>query len=71
MEMYLLYWSLLAMWVPLLWPAIRLKGGTRLWLFFVVVAGIAALAYEIRMFLWSVAAIRLDILLISIVLGCL
>ena len=69
--MYLLYCGLLVIWVLLLWPAFRLKGGARLWLLVVIAAGTAALIYEIRMFLWSSAAIRLDILLISIALVCL
>ncbi len=71
MMMYLLYWVLLVLWVLLLWPTLRLKGGARLWLFVVIAAGIAALGYEIRMLLWSHAAIRLDILLFSIALACL
>jgi hypothetical protein len=70
MTMYLLYCGLLVTWVLLLWPAFRLKGGARLWLLAIIAAGIAALAYEIRMYLWSHAAIRLDIILISIALGC-
>ena len=69
--MYLLYCGLLVIWVPLLWPMFRLKGGARLWLLVVIAAGIAALIYEIRMFLWSLAAIRLDILVISMALVCL
>ena len=69
--MYLLYCGLLVIWVLLLWPMFRLKGGARLWLVIVIAAGITALLYEIGMFLWSSASIRLDILLISIVLGCL
>ncbi len=69
--MYLLYCGLLVIWLPLLWPMFRLKGGARLWLLIVIVAGIAALIYEIRMFLWSLAAIRLDILVISMALVCL
>ncbi len=67
--MYLLYCGLLVIWVLLLWPAFRLKGGARLWLLVVIAAGIAALLHEIRMYLWSHAAIRLDILLISMALG--
>lgn len=69
--MYLLYCVLLVIWLPLLWPMFRLKGRARLLLLVVIAAGIAALVYEIRMFLWSVAAIRLDILVISVLLGCL
>ena len=63
--MYLLYCSLLVIWVMLLWPASRLTGGARLWLVIVIAAGVVALLHEIRMFLWSSANIRLDILLIS------
>lgn len=69
--MYLLYWGLLVAWVPLLWPAIRLKGAARLWLLVVIAAGLSALLYETYMYLWSNANIRLDILLISMALGCL
>ena len=69
--MYLLYCGLLVVWVLLLWPAYRLKGGARLWLLVVIAAGIAALIHEIRMYLWSSASIRLDILLISQALGLL
>ena len=69
--MYLLYCGLLVIWVLLLWPMFHLKGGAWLWLFVVVAAGIAALVYEIRMLLWSLAAIRLDILVISMALVCL
>ncbi len=69
--MYLLYWGLLFAWVLLLWPAIRLKGAARAWLLFVIAAGLAGLVYEVYMYLWSSASIRLDILLISMALGCL
>ena len=71
MMMYFIYCGLLVIWVPLLWPVVRLKGGARLWLVFVIGAGIAALIHEIRMYLWSHASIRLDILVISVALGCL
>ena len=71
MMMYLLYWGLLVAWVLLLWPAFRLKGPARVWLLVVVAAGIVALVYETYMYLWSFADIRLDILLISMALGCL
>ena len=69
--MYLLYCGLLVIWALLLWPMFRLKGGARLWLLVVIVAGIAALIYETGMFLWSSADIRLDIILISMALGLL
>lgn len=67
--MYLLYCALLSIWLLLLRPILSLRGRARLWLIFVVAAGILATLYEIRMFLWTTSAIRLDILLISIVLG--
>jgi len=69
--MYLLYWGLLVAWVLLLWPAFQLQGTARNWLLVVIAAGIVALVYETYMYLWSFANIRLDILLISMALGCL
>jgi hypothetical protein len=63
--MYLLYYGLLVIWVLLLWPTFRLAGGARYWLLLVIAAGVAALSHEIRMYFWSSANIRLDILLIS------
>ena len=69
--MYLLYWGLLVAWMILVWPAWRLEGAGRLWLCVVIAAGIAALIYETCMYLWSSASIRLDIIAISVVLGCL
>ena len=71
MMMYLPYWGLLVAWVPLLWSAIQLKGAYRLWLLVVIAAGISTLIYETCMYLWPYAAIRRDILLISMALGCL
>jgi hypothetical protein len=65
MTMYLLYCGLLAIWVVLLWPTSRLAGGARLWLLLVIAAGVAALSHEIRIYFWSSANIRVDILLIS------
>ncbi len=69
--MYLLYWGLLLTWVLLLWPVFCLRGRVRLWLLVVIAAGVAALLHEIRMYLWVIAAIRLDIILISMALGLL
>ncbi|MGI9356116.1 MAG: hypothetical protein ACR2PF_13260, partial [Rhizobiaceae bacterium] len=66
-----LYCALLVVWVPLLWPTFCLKSWARGWLLIVIAAGNAALIYEIRMYLWSSANIRLDIILISIALGLL
>lgn len=71
MTMYLLYCGLLVVWVLLLWPVFGLKGWARRWLAIVIAAGVTALLYEIGMFLWSSATIRLDILLISMALVCL
>jgi hypothetical protein len=65
MTMYLLYCGLLVIWVLLLWPTSRLTGGGRLWLLLVIAAGVAALSHEIRIYFWTSANIRLDILLIS------
>ena len=71
MMMYLLYWALLAVWVLLLWPAFRLHGRQRAWLLLVVFVAIAALLHEIRVYVRASEAIRLDIILISLVLGLL
>jgi hypothetical protein len=67
----LLYYALLLAWLPLLWPALRSRGGARRWLLLVAAAGAASAAYEIWRTFWAPAAIRLDIYLLSIVLGCL
>ena len=64
----LLYFGLLIVWLLLLWPAWRLKGWAGLWLFLVAAVGCAAAVREIWLFLGTSSAIRLDILLISIVL---
>ncbi|GBF25204.1 hypothetical protein MnTg02_00234 [bacterium MnTg02] len=71
MTLYLLYCALLSIWLLLLRPILSLRGRARLWLIFVVAAGILATLHEIRMFLWTTSAIRLDILVINIVLACL
>ena len=67
----LLYYVLLVAWLPLLWPALRLRGWARRWLLMVVAAGAGGAAYEVWRTVWAPAAIRLDIVLLSIVLGCL
>jgi hypothetical protein len=64
----LLYFGLLIVWPLLLWPAWRLRAWSGLWLFLVAVAGCAAAVREIWLFLGTSSAIRLDILLISVVL---
>ncbi|MDP6708729.1 MAG: hypothetical protein QF893_20485 [Alphaproteobacteria bacterium] len=71
MGFYLLYFVLLALWPALLWPALRLAGWRRVWLLIVAAAGLLATLHEIRMWFWTTAAIRLDILLIAVVLVCL
>ncbi|HSG94533.1 MAG TPA: hypothetical protein VLA28_03370, partial [Afifellaceae bacterium] len=65
MTMYLLYCGLLVVWVVLLWPVFRLKGWSRRWLAIVIAAAVTALIYEIWVFLFTSANIRVDILLIS------
>jgi hypothetical protein len=61
----IIYYALLVLWLPLLWPMLRLRRGARLSLAVVVGAGLAAALYEIRMTLGTASAIRLDILLIG------
>ena len=68
MTVYGLYWGLLVLWVPLLWPALQLRGAARVWLLLVIAGAFVALLHETRMFLFSPAAIRLDIILISVAL---
>ncbi|MCZ6847406.1 MAG: hypothetical protein O7F75_01010 [Alphaproteobacteria bacterium] len=65
----LLYYALLVLWLPLLWPACRTSGGKRVWLLLVAAAGLLATLHEIRMVFWTTAAIRLDIFLITPALG--
>ncbi len=62
---FLLYYALLVLWLPLIWPMLRLRRGGRLVLAAVVAAGLAAALYEIWMTLGAAAEIRLDILLIG------
>ncbi|MDX1485616.1 MAG: hypothetical protein R3229_14170 [Alphaproteobacteria bacterium] len=66
-----LYYALLILWVPLLWPALRSAGGARVWLLVVATAGALATAHEIRMVFWTREAIRVDIFLLTIALGAL
>jgi len=68
MEMILLYYALLALWVPLLWPALRLRGWKRGALLVIVLGGVLATASEIWQAYGASNAIRLDILLFSVVL---
>ena len=66
-----LYYAMLAAWLPLLWPALRLSGRSRVWLLVVATAGLLATLHEFRMMFWTVNPIRLDIFLIAIALGVL
>lgn len=67
----LLYYALLVIWLPLLWPALRLKGWRRVGLLIVAGCGLAAALYEARLWAGTMPSIRLDIPLISIALGIL
>jgi hypothetical protein len=71
MAVFLIYYALLVLWIPLLWPAWRMTSGGRWWIRMAVAAGFVALLYEIWMtFVWAPAApIRIDILLIVPVLA--
>ena len=71
MAMYGLYCALLTLWVLLVWPLVRLTGWARIWILLTIAVAILATLHEIRMFFWTPAAIRIDILLISMVLGLL
>ena len=66
-----LYYALLVVCLPLLWPALRLKGWSRAWLLVVAGAGLLATGHEFRTMFWTANPIRLDIPLIAIVLGVL
>ncbi|MDH3473553.1 MAG: hypothetical protein OEM59_07660 [Rhodospirillales bacterium] len=68
MTFFLLYVVLLILWVPLLWPALRLGGWSRFWLLVVAAAGLAAALHEARMLLGTTASIRLDIVAIGFAL---
>ena len=68
---FLLYYILLVLWLPLLWPAFRLTGKARAWLLIVVAAGLSAGLYEAWMWFSGPAGIRFDILLLAPVLLCL
>lgn len=62
MDLYTLYIALLALWLPLPWPALRLRGGLRVWLLVVILAGLAASLHEARLWFGPAEAIRIDIL---------
>ncbi len=69
MDLYFLYLVLLGLWPPLLWPALRAKGGLSLWLLVVVGLGLAASLHEARLWFGSGEPIRVDILVIAPLLG--
>lgn len=68
---FLLYFALLVIWVPLLWPAFRLTGGARIWLLIVTAAGLFALLHEIWMLFGTPTEIWFESLMIGIALACL
>ena len=68
MEMLTLYYVLLFLWVPLLWPAMHLRGWKRGALLIVALAGALATANEIWQTWAESNAIRIDILLFIVVL---
>jgi hypothetical protein len=65
-----LYYVFLALWVPLLWPALALRGWMRGALLVVVLAGVLATANEVWQ-TFAANAIRIDIFLFVTVLGML
>ena len=62
MDFYFLYLILLGFWPPLLWPALRTKGGLRLWLLLLIALGLAVSVYEARLWLRPAEPIRIDVL---------
>ena len=64
------YYILLGLWIPLLWPALALRGWMRGALLVVVLAGVLATVNEVWQTL-ALNAIRIDIFLFVIVLGAL
>lgn len=68
MDALLLYYMLLALWVPLLWPAFRLRGWKRGALLVVVLGGALATASEVWQSFGPPNAIRIDVLLFTVVL---
>jgi hypothetical protein len=62
---FLLYYALLVLWLPLIWPMLRVRRRARLLLAAVVAAGLLAALHEVRSTLGTAAEIRFDILLIG------
>ncbi len=65
MAAFIIYYVLLALWLPLTWPMLRLRRWARLVLAMVAAAGILATLHEVRMNLGAAAEIRFDILFIG------
>lgn len=65
MTAFLLYYALLVLWLPLIWPLLRLRRWSRLVLAMVVAAGLLATLHEVRMTFGRAAEIRFDILFIG------
>ncbi len=68
---FLLYYILLVLWLPLLWPAFRLTGKARAWLLFVVGAGISADLYELWTWFGRTGGVSFHALLVGPALLCL
>lgn len=68
---FFLYYVLLVLWLPLLWPAIRVTGLARAWLLFVVGAGISADLYETWTWFGRTGGVSFHALLVGPVLLCL
>lgn len=68
MDGLLLYYILLALWVPLLWPAFRLRGWKRGALLVIALGGALPTASEIWQAFGPPNAIRIDALLFTVVL---
>jgi hypothetical protein len=64
-----LYYALLVLWLVLLVPAIRISGGTRILLCLAIGLGVLAGVHEVRMTFFTPEAIRIDIFLITVILG--
>jgi hypothetical protein len=69
MDALLVYYVFLALWVPLLWPALALRGWKRGTMFLVVLVGAFATANEVWQSFGAPNAIRLDIVLFVTMLG--
>lgn len=68
MDALLLYYILLALWVPLLWPAYRLRGWKRGAILVIALGGALATGSEIWQAFGPPNAIRIDVLLFTVVL---